>query len=128
MALSGDSALIGAPHKTVGGHSQAGAVYVDVLSSAPSVSLRASSHSVRVHKKVTFTGVVRHYLSGSHTVLIERKFKGKLMRLKSLTSTKTGSFKWTWKAAKTGKWVLVATYEVGATRYSSKPITVTVHE
>ena len=121
VSLSGDTALIGSPFRPVGTVSNAGAAYVDVLSSAPSVGLKSSTHSVKVGKRVKLSGVVAHAMSGSRSVLIERKVKGKLKVLKSVTCGSAGAFKWTWKASTTGKWVLVAVYKCATGKYASKP-------
>ena len=102
--------------------------YVDALSSTPSLSLKSSTHSVKVGDKVVLSGDVRHHVSSSGSVLIVRKLKGKLKLLKRVTCNKTGDFRWTWKTAKVGKWVLTAIYKVGTAKFSSKPLAVTVHK
>jgi hypothetical protein len=62
----------------------------------------------------------------SKTVRIERKAGSKLLTVTTLKLTKSGTFKWTKKPNKTGRWVFVAAYKVGAVTYLSKPVTVTV--
>jgi len=127
LALSAGTVLLGAAGGDYLAPTYHGAAYVDVLSSAPSVSLEASRHSVKVGEKITLSGIVRHYLSSSLSVPIERQLKSRLVRLKSLTCSTSGAFSWKWKATKTGKWVLVAIYKVGTDSFSSRPLTVTVH-
>ena len=129
VGISGTLAVIGADTKTVSGLSDAGAAYAEQLPGAPTpaVSLKASAHKVKKGKKLTLSGVVKNYDSSAKSVVIERKIKTKLVRLKSVACTKSGSFKWVWKAGKAGKWVFLAVYKLNGTAYASKTITVTVH-
>jgi len=126
-AVSGETALIGAPYLNTSTASVTGTAYVDGLVSPPSVSFKASKRSVKVGSKVTLSGLVRNHVAGCRSVFIERKVNGRLARLKTATCSATGAFKWTWRTAKTGKWVLVVIYKAGATKYSSKSVTVAVH-
>ena len=129
VALSGDTALIGACNKTVSGQSQAGVVYVDALSGLPPwLSLKAKPASIKVGKSVTLSGLVKHFLAADKTVQIERKAGSKLTALKTLKLTNSGAFTWATKPNKTGKWVFEAAYESGGVSYASKPVTVKVHK
>ena len=127
VALSGTTALAGAWQKTVDGKVQAGAAYVDVLNPAPSPSLKAAPRSVKLGKSVALSGTVKHFIAGDKKVNICRKVGGKLTRLKQVTITASGAFKWSITPKKTGKWVFVATYKFGRTMFLSKPVTVKVH-
>jgi len=128
LALSGDTALVGAYSKTVSGQEDAGAAYMDLLTPAPSPSLKAKPISIKVGKSVTLSGLVKHFLATNKTVQIERKVSGKLTLLKTLTLTKSGAFTWATKPNKTGKWVFEAAYAFGGVSYVSKPVTVKVHK
>ena len=127
VALSGTTALVGASNKTAGSTLQSGGAYADVLQSAPSLSLKAAPHSVKVGASVTVSGMVKHFIAGGKTVNICRKVGSKLTRLKQVTITKSGAFKCSIAPKKAGKWVLVATYKFARTTYSSKLVTVKVH-
>lgn len=127
VGVSGTLAVIGADTKTVSGLSDAGAAYAEALPGSPAVSLKASAHTVKTGKKLTLSGVVKNYDSSAKSVVIERKIKTKLVRLKSVACTKSGAFKWVWKAGKAGKWVFLAVYKLNGTACTSKTITVVVH-
>jgi hypothetical protein len=122
VALSGSTALVGANGKAV----NTGGAYVDVLAPAPSLSLKAAPRSVKVGSSVALSGVVSHLIAGDKTVNICRKVGSKLTRLKQLTVTKSGAFKWSVTPKKAGKWVFVATYKFGRTTFMSKSVTVKV--
>lgn len=94
----------------------------------PSVSLRAVPKSVKAGHSVTISGQVKNLVAGDKAVAICRKIGGKVTKLKGLTISGTGAFRWTKKMTKPGKWVLVATYKVGSATYASKAVTVTVHK
>lgn len=94
----------------------------------PAVSLKASPKSLKVGHSATISGLVKNFVSGDKTVTIYRKIGGKLTKLKSLTIAGSGAFQWTKKMTKPGKWVLVATYKVGAAKYTSKAVTLTVRK
>jgi hypothetical protein len=127
VGVSGTLAVIGADTKTVSGLSDAGAAYAEQFPGTPTVSLKASAHKVKTGKKLTLSGVVKNYDSSAKSVVIERKIKTKLVRLKSVAYTKSGAFKWVWKAGKAGKWVFLAVYKLNGTACTSKTITVVVH-
>lgn len=123
--LDGATALVGAPSSM---NYWTGSACAYLLSSVePSVTLKASIYSVKVGKTVTLRGVVRNRVSGVRRVFIYRKLHGTLVRLKSLTCSTSGAFRWTWTATRAGKWTLVAVYKVGVTNYSSKSVTLSVH-
>ena len=126
VALSGGTTLVGADCKTVGSQTEVGAAFVDVLARPPSISLKSSARSVTVGRRVTLGGLVKNHVSGCNSVVIERKLKGKVIRLKSVACAKSGAFKWSWKTPKSGTWVLLAAYKVGATTFKSKTVAVTV--
>ena len=128
VALSGDTLLVGVPDKTVGGQKLAGAAYVELLAPAPSLSLQASSHSIKVGQSATLGGVVSNAVAGDTAVQIERKLNGKLTLLKNLTLTSSGAFQGVIKAGKAGRWVMIASYKAGGVSFTSKPVTVTVHK
>ncbi len=128
VGLAGNTAVIGAQWKTVGGQPEAGAAYIDVIPGKPSLTLKASPTTVKVGRTVTLTGVVKNSVAAVRTVMIERKVGTKMTVLKKVTLTKSGSFKAYLKPGKIGKWVLVACYKVGKTAYLSKAVVVTVHK
>ena len=128
VALSGHTALIGASWQQLNGQRKAGAVYVDVLKAAPSLSLKAQPSSIKVGRTVTLSGTVKHFLSTDTKVLICRQAGKHLTVLKTLKLTRSGAFKWATKPGDRGKWVFVATYESGGVTYLSEPVSVTVHK
>ena len=132
VALSGDTALVGAAYKTVGGQSGAGAAYVDVLRAAPSLSLKAAPHRLQVGKQLALSGRVKHLLASVKKVRICRQVGRHLDTLATLKLTRSGAFRWAMKPHKRGKWVFVAVYEDAGAHsllaWFSKPVTVTVHK
>ena len=91
----------------------------------PSVTLKATPKSVKVGHSVKLSGTVANPGSAP-SVSICRKVAGKLTVLKRV-ALKGGTFSWSHKMTKAGKWVLEATCSVGSVRYGSKTVTVTVH-
>ena len=132
VALSGDTALVGAAYKTVGDQSGAGAAYVDVLRAAPSLSLKAAPHRLQVGKQLALSGRVKHLLASVKKVRICRQVGRHLDTLATLKLTRSGAFRWAMKPHKRGKWVFVAVYEDAGAHsllaWFSKPVTVTVHK
>ena len=124
LGLSGDTALLGAPRKTVGAQPLAGVAYVYGLVPAPSLSLTAWPPSTRPGRPVTLGGVVTHAIADSTLVAIRRNVGGSLVLLKQLSLSSTGSFAWTMPVRKAGKQVLVATYTAGGVSFQSAPVTV----
>jgi len=90
LAISGDTALVGVPNKTVSGQSQVGVTYVDVLPSPPSLSLKAKPATIEVGKRLTLSGTLKHFLTTDLTAQIERKVGSKLTVFKTLKLTKSG--------------------------------------
>ena len=94
---------------------------------APTVTLKASSLSLRVGKSVTLSGSVKHALAVGRTVSIYRKVSTKLILLKRVSFSSAGSFKTVIGLKKTGSWVLLASYGVSGRAFKSKTVTVKVH-
>ena len=128
VALSGETALVGAPNETVGSAGATGAAYVDLLPAPPSLSLKAKPISIKVGKTVTLSGTVKHFLASDKTVQIERQVGSKLTALKTLKLTNSGAFTWATKPNKTGTWVFEAAYKSGGVSYLSEPVSVKVHK
>jgi hypothetical protein len=126
VALSGNIAAVGADEYPCGNCQ--GAAYVDGLTPAPSPALKASSRSVSLGKKVTLSGTVTNFLAAGKTAAIDRKVGSKLVLLKKLTISGKGTYHWTLKPNKVGKWVLLVSYKVGAQTFESKTVTVTVRK
>ena len=124
LDLAGDRALVGAPGKRVGGQPLAGAAYVFSLVPAPSVSLTAFPTATKRGRPVTLSGVVTHAVAESPLVAIRRKVGGRLVLLKQLRLSSSGSFAWAMPVPKAGKQVLVATYSAGGVSFQSAPVTV----
>ena len=128
VALSGDIALIGAQSKaTEPTKPEEGVVYTELVFRSPNLSLKAASHTLRVGKSLTVSGVVAKAVAGYKTVQIWRKVGSQLKLLKQVTISGSGAFKAQLKTTKAGKWVLCASYKVVTTKFSSKAVTVTVH-
>jgi hypothetical protein len=125
-ALSGSTALIGASDLAINGQQMAGAAFVDSITTAPTVGLKASIRTAKVGRAVVLTGVVSHASSTARSVAIERRVGSKLVRLKTAGCSASGTFRWRWKPSRVGKWTLVAVYRVAGHSFTSKAITVTV--
>ena len=95
---------------------------------APSVVLKLSAQKLAVGKHVTISGTVTNFLSSAKAVSICRKLSGRLILLKRLTISSSGTFRWTMKASKPGKLVLVATYRAAGATLSSNASTLTVRQ
>jgi sugar lactone lactonase YvrE len=93
----------------------------------PTVGVKVSARSVHVGQSVTIRGTVKG-AGATKTVSICRKSHGKLKLLKRVALNAAGAYRWSRKMTTTGKWVLVVTYRVGGTTYTSKAVTVTVHK
>ena len=72
-------------------------------------------------------GTVKDALPATRTVTICRKVAGRLTVLKKVKISSSGAFRWTIKARRVGKWVLVACYKPAGGSYTSRPVTLTVH-
>jgi hypothetical protein len=92
----------------------------------PSVSLRAKPATVAVGRWVTFSGMVRHAVSGDRTV--------KLWLLTGTTATlkktgaisSTGAYRFAAKAVKAGTCTFRVTYTADGTTYRSNKAHVTI--
>ena len=120
VALSGATALVGAPYRGDGADYEQGATYVEQLY-APTLTLGVSSHSVAVHKSFTVTGTFSDCLPSVKTLAICRKLSGKLTVLKRIAVSDSGAFHWAMKASKPGEWVLVATYKAEGQTLRASP-------
>ena len=79
-------------------------------------------------RSVTLSGAVSNSVAGQTSVTISRKLGGKLVSLKKLTIGSSGAYRWTMKAKKVGKWLLVTSYKAGGQTFKSKTVTVTVRK
>ena len=109
----------------IAGQQSATSSTVQVLA-APSLSLRTSSLKVKVGSRVTLSGTVANCLAGDTAVCIWRKMAGKLTLLKRVTAGSAGTFRWTMKPRRTGRWVFVASYKACSLTFKSKAVTVRV--
>jgi predicted secreted protein len=50
------------------------------------------------------------------------------MPSKNVSISRSGAFRWTMKATRTGRWIVTASYAVGATTYTSNVVKVIVHK
>ena len=106
-----------------------GSYRVTVLSpTATWIVMKGSPLSLKLGATVTLRGWVNKPVAGKRTVTIWRKASGTLHLLKTLTLTKTNTFSWAMKPAKTGTWVFVARYKPGTVPYTSLLVTVKVHK
>ena len=128
VALSGTTALVGADGQAVGRQRYAGAAYVEELASVPLLSLKASTRSLKLGKRVTLSGAVQNFLAADKTVVIARKVGSRVMPSKNVSISRSGAFRWTMKATRTGRWIVTASYAVGATTYTSNVVKVIVHK
>ena len=104
------------------------ALLCDGLAATPSLTLRTSRSSLTLGHSVILSGVVSNAVAGQTSVTISRKLDGKLVLLKKLTIGSSGAYRWTMKAKKVGKWVLVTSYKAGGKTFTSKTVTVTVRK
>lgn len=95
---------------------------------APALTLKVSLRNLILGKTVTVRGTVRNFLAAAKTVTVCRRLSGKLRALKHVKLSNAGAFRWTMKAHKAGRWVLVATYKADGHIYTSKAVTVTVRQ
>ena len=124
VALSGNTALIGASDKAFEGHDYAGAVYAESFA-VPTLTLAASSRKMAVGQAVTLKGVVRNFVSTATAVRFWRMVGARATALKTVKISGSGAFRWALRPDKAGKWVLVASYKAGGLTFRSKPVTVT---
>lgn len=92
------------------------------------IVLKGSPLSLKLGATVTLSGWVNKPVAGKRTVTIWRRASGTLQLLKTLTLSKTNTFRWAMKPAKTGTWVFVARYKPGKVPYTSLDVTVKVHK
>ncbi len=92
----------------------------------PAVKLRVSRHTVTDGAPVAISGTVGRSLVASRTVCLCRRLHGKLIVVRRLRLTSTGTFRCTWSSHRGGLWRFVATYTVAGCRFSSPAVAVTV--
>ena len=93
---------------------------------APAVALKVAATQVKLGKTIDLRGSVRNFVAGDRIVRVYRKVGAKLTLLKRLSIGSSGTYRWSLKPKKPGKWVFVARYTVGGRTFASKAITVTV--
>ena len=128
VALSGDTALVGAPLKTVGGHIEAGAVYVDVLASlvTPKLTFKLNGltgGALRLGKRVTAKGTVTPQASPaarSRSPCSRRRGQVAQGQEPLRTIAATGTYSWKYKPAKKGTYRMQATIAETATHAAAK--------
>ena len=123
VALSGATALVGALDKEFKGYTYAGAVYAESFAT-PTLTLKASSRTVKVGDTVSLKGAVKNFISSAMTVRLCRKVGARMTALKTVKISSSGAFRWTLKPKTAGKWVLVASYKAGGMTFKSKAVTV----
>lgn len=115
--------MIGACDKEFKGHYYAGAVYAESFAT-PTVTLKASSRTVKVGNPVTLKGAVKNFVSSAMAVRLCRKAGARLSLLKTVKLSSAGAFRWALKPGKAGTWVLIASYKAGGRTFKSKTVTV----
>ncbi len=97
-------------------------------SPAPAIGLRVSPHALTAGGLVTISGTVRDSLASSRTVCLCRRLHHRLIVLRRLKLSGSGSFRCTWTAHRGGLWHFVASYTAAGYRFTSKAVSVTVRK
>ncbi len=97
-----------------------------LLVAKPTLSLKAAAAVVKLGHSVTLSGALGNFASTKRTLRIYRRLGTRLILLKTLTATSSGSYRWSMKARKAGKWTFVAVYKIGSLAVTSKAVTVTL--
>jgi hypothetical protein len=98
------------------------------VAAAPVVSLRAQHKVVAVGRADRLSGTVAGFLPAGKVVCICRRVHGKLVVMKRVKLTASGTYKWSWASQRSGSWRFVATYAVAGHRFASATVGVTVRK
>jgi hypothetical protein len=88
------------------------------------VSFTAFPTATKRGRPVTLSGVVTNAVADSPLVAIRRRVGERLVLLKQLRLSSSGSFAWAMPVPKAGKQVLIATYSAAGVNFQSAPVTV----